>query len=405
VLANDIHNAFLAINHDGKEKLHPAGRLLVHDGKVHHLEDYHGLLSKEIPEGPIDNYTLAKLAKPGSGLKIGSESAIKGGHRLDLVPEANLQRMPAPARATPKALAQHVQMPQLPSVWHYTRSGHDEPHVLESHKGKVLLDGNPLKDEEVAQVLDNVRTGSAKLRYVKSTTKDRVAKMESAIEGLAKADMDPQDALAHLDALGGDEKTQAAVAALRRHVFEDPMNPGVGNKYAYEAFRQKNQPGTWTSLDVNDLKHLNDNHGHDAGDALIRGFGGAARKAVDPNVGKLFRAGGDEYVMWHPTPAHAQNALRQLRNHVDAVPPINGVHKISFSAGMGPDFDTADKALYQAKARKYSSPGVRAFKPGHVPHLAHSLVPGAEGPVPLDPEQTQSHAPQLAAPKSASGAA
>lgn len=394
MLADDIHHAYLAINRDGKERLHPAGRFLVHDGQIHHLEDYHGLLSHEVPEGVVDNYTLTKLAHPGSGLKIGSESAIRGGHRLDLIPEADMQPLAPPAKAQPQQIQQHVIAPQLPSVWHYHRAGMDRPHLLEAQQGKYLLDGSPLKDEEVAQILDNVRTKTARLRYAKNATKDAVAKMERAMDRLAKADeMDPQDALAHLDQMGGDEKTSAAVAALRRHVFEDPMNPGLGNKYAYEQFRKKNQPGVWTSMDVNDLKHVNDTMGHESGDALIRGFGGAMRRGIDPAVGKAFRAGGDEYVMWHPTPEAAHTALRSIRGHVDQIPPINGTHAISFSAGMGHDFPTADKALYQAKARKFASPGVRAFAPGQVPHLAHSLIPGQEGPVPLTGEQTMSHAP------------
>jgi diguanylate cyclase (GGDEF)-like protein len=165
------------------------------------------------------------------------------------------------------------------------------------------------------------------------------------------------------------------------------MTPGLGNKYAYQEFRKKNVPGVWASIDLNDLKHLNDVHGHDAGDALIRAFGAAARTGADSNKVKLFRSGGDEFVMHAPDAGTAYNTMRSIRHHVDQVPHINGVYRPSFSVGFGHSFEDADKALYQAKARKVTPAGQRAFAPGQVPHLAHSAVPGSEGPVPLDESQ------------------
>jgi diguanylate cyclase (GGDEF)-like protein len=220
--------------------------------------------------------------------------------------------------------------------------------------------------------------------------------MEAVFADLKK--MDPQEALAHLDTVDGDEKLQEAVRSLRQHVFEDPMNPGIGNRYAYQEFRKKNVPGVWTSIDVNDLKHLNDTHGHEAGDALIHAFGGAARKGADPAKVKVFRTGGDEYAIHAPDPETAYSTVRSIRQHLDTVPPIAGTHNVTFSAGFGHDFETADRALYHAKAQKHtvgpSGEKIRAHVAGQVPHLAHSLIPGSEGPVPLENKSAQ--APKLA---------
>ncbi len=397
-LQNDIYHAQLLVHRNGEVTRHPAGRFFVKDGNMQVLEDYHdGLIGKTIPEGPIDDLTVHKINNCGPHLSVASHHDLTHGHRLDFIKEHPLDNMLPDPPGVMGLGAPPVEPPKPPSVFHYTRVGHDQPHVLEVKGGKHLLDGNPLAPDEIATILDNVRTKTARLRYAKQAPQ-AITKMEKSFEDMKKAEgeMDPQDALAHLDQLNGaDEKTKGAVAALRRHLFEDPMNPGVGNKYAYEQFRQKNQPGVWTSMDVNDLKHLNDTQGHDAGDSLIRGFGSAARKGVEPGDGKLFRAGGDEYVMWHPTPDAAHLALRNIRNHVDQIPPINGTHRVSFSAGIGQDFNTADKALYQAKAQKLNPMGMRAFKPGQTPHFAHSLLPGGEGPVPLDPEQKTVSPPKM----------
>jgi diguanylate cyclase (GGDEF)-like protein len=386
MLKDDIYHSHLLVHRDGKVTRHPAGRFMVKDGVLHHLEDYHqGLQAITIPAGPVTAATVDRINGPGPHLSVASHHDISNGHRLDFIPEHPLpQMLPDPPQLMQPVEAKEP--PKPPSVWHYTRVGHDRPHVLESREGKFMLDGNPLAHDEVATILDNVRTKSGKLRYVKSMGNNALAKAE---------EMDPQAALAHLGSLGGDDKTNAAVAALRRHVFEDPMNPGIGNKYAYETFRATNPNGVWTSIDVNDLKHLNDTQGHDAGDALIRGFGAAARTAVDPADSKLFRAGGDEYTMWHPTPEAAYSALRNIRHHVDQIPPINGTHRISFSAGLGHTFDHADKALYQAKAQKKLPTGERAFAPGSVPHFAHSMIPGSEGPVPLNESDRTPTPPKL----------
>lgn len=399
MLPDDIHHAYLVTKGaDGRSELHPAGRFFSKGGSIRHLEDYHGLLRDHVPEGPVDGGTLAMLASPPARLKHAASNLVRAGHRQDVLPEHSFDQ-PLPARtAVQQGMTGPLPVPPRPaSIFHYTRVGHDQPHVLEVRNGQHLLDGNPLASHEVATILENVKNRSARLRYAKHAPAAAVAKMERVFENLKKAEdeMDPQDALTHLDTLGGDDRTRGAVAALRRHLFEDPMNPGVGNKYAYEEFRKKNQPGVWTSMDVNDLKHLNDTQGHNAGDSLIRGFGGAARAGVDPQNGKLFRAGGDEYVMWHPTAEHAHAALRNIRHHVDQLQPINGTHRVSFSAGVGQDFPTADKALYAAKAQKKLPNGERAFAPGQTPHFAHSLLPGGEGPIPLAADQKSPAPPKL----------
>lgn len=379
MLRSDIHRVYL----DTGKGLHPAGRFLVHDGTLRHLEDYHGLL-EHFPEGAIDDLTLRQLGHPPAGVKVASEHDIQHGHRVDVVPAAQLPPLPQQARGAAPRAAQQGLRPVInpPSVFHYQRAGHDGAHLLEVAGGKVLLDGNPLADDEVHAILQNARTGTARIRY---------AKGQAPLTKADEEDMDPQDALAHLDRhIGQDPEHAKAIAALRRRIFEDPMiGGGVGNKYAYEEFRKKNVPGIWTSLDVNDLRHLNNTMGHDAGDELIRAFGGAARSGVDSSKNKLFRAGGDEFVMHSPDPETAYHAVRQIRHHLDQVPPIRGTHRISFSAGFGGSFGDADKALYAAKSRKLN-------RPGQEPNLAHSLVPGSEGPIPLDEHEVHLMPPPAA---------
>lgn len=351
MLPDDLYHAHVLVARDGGVFRHPAGRFMIKDGNLHHLEDYHGLLGSTIPEGVVDDLTVHKINNCGPHLSIASHHDLVAGHRLDFIPEHPLpQMLPDPKVQASQPAVMPPPMPKFAPVFHYHRAGHDKPHVVEAKGGKYLLDGNPLEHDEVQAILDNVRTGAAKLRYAQTGA-------------LAKAEASES----HLDRLG---------------VTEDPMMPGVGNKYAYQEFRKKNEPGVWASIDLNDVKHLNSVHGHDSGDALVRAFGAAARAGAEGKV-KLFRSGGDEFVMHAPDATTAYNTMRAIRHHVDQIPHVHGVYRPSFSVGFGNSSEDAGKALQHAKARKVAG----AFAAGTAPHLAHSLVPGSEGEIPLDESQ------------------
>jgi diguanylate cyclase (GGDEF)-like protein len=183
---------------------------------------------------------------------------------------------------------------------------------------------------------------------------------------------------------------------FKRAMFEDSKVPGAMNQYAYKTMNVAQRPGAHVKLDLNDLKHLNDKFGHEAGDAAITGFGGAALEASRKNGGQLFRTGGDEFDAHFPTQEQAYQFLRHASTGVGQLVPTGGHHKLSFSAGIGPTPGHADKALYLSKGAKTARFGDLRSDPnavtGHGQHFAHSLMPGAAGPVsvadePAIPEQ------------------
>ena len=386
MLPSDLYHADLLVHKDGNTTRHPAGRFMVRDNKVVHLEDYYGLIGKTVPEGTLDDYSIDQINNPGAhDLSVASHSDISNGLRHDFVKTHPLPNMlPDPPTITDAPAPAPVVRP--PSIFHYTRVGHDAPHVLEVHDGKHMLDGNPLTDDETATILDNVRTKAARLRYAK-TAPPAVAKMERAFADLRKddymgqqGDMGPHEALAHLSSMGNDEKTNSAIAAVRKHLFEDPMVPGLGNKLAYSEFQKQPPPGVHVMGDANFFKPINDNYGHEVGDASIKAIGGAWRDAAaEVGQGKAHRFGGDEFHAHFPTQEHAANFARSLRTKLEAMPAVAGVHRLGMSIGTGNDFRSADKALYEAKK------GKTGHTPFTVPHLlSHSLVPGSEGPAPAE---------------------
>lgn len=177
---------------------------------------------------------------------------------------------------------------------------------------------------------------------------------------------------------------------FKRQLMEDTLVPGAMNAYAYKTLGVAQRPGAHVMLDLNDLKRLNDTFGHEAGDSAISGFGQATLDAARKNGGQLFRTGGDEFKAHFPTQEAAYQFLRHASTGVSALVPTGGHHKVSFSAGIGHTPEHADKALYLAKGAKTARYGDLRSDPnavtGHGTHFAHSLMPGAVGPVSVSDE-------------------
>jgi diguanylate cyclase (GGDEF)-like protein len=128
------------------------------------------------------------------------------------------------------------------------------------------------------------------------------------------------------------------------------------------AARKSAQPLSVVAFDIDHFKHINDAHGHDAGDralACVTALAGQAGRASD----RLGRTGGEEFLLVLPAagPDVAAEIAERMRRLVDtgsfdAVVP--GLH-VSVSLGVATrtesdrDADTllkrADEALYRAK--------------------------------------------------------
>lgn len=342
-----------------------AGRILVDNGVVHHLEDYHGLLG--VPEGPVDAYTAGRIAAWRKPWAV--EPHAPGADPTNPANGTDPEPAPSPVEAEPDPVRQAA-------VFHYCRVGHTQPHVVEFGPEGAALDGAALEPAELALILQNVTDGLATLRY------------HTRPGDLAKADapMSRFEVLRRMrDMVAAGQLDPEIERAATHHLVTDPMT-GHGNKAAYQDFRDQNRPGVYLSIDGNDFKHLNDVHGHDAGDDAIRAMGEALHHAsTHVPTGKVFRPGGDEFVAHFPTFQDAAHFTRRFTDRLDQVPPISGQHRVTASVGFGSDFASADRALQHAKSRKTLN-GQRAFPPGRTPHLAHSVILGQEGQIPLHSE-------------------
>jgi diguanylate cyclase (GGDEF)-like protein len=115
-------------------------------------------------------------------------------------------------------------------------------------------------------------------------------------------------------------------------------------------------------VDVDHFKRFNDEFGHEAGDAVLRGMGEVLKRSTRES-GVAFRYGGEEFLLLMPElgPAQALKRAEEIQARVRALRVEHGGRELgpitaSFGLASAPDhcsFDklvqTADAALYRAK--------------------------------------------------------
>lgn len=124
--------------------------------------------------------------------------------------------------------------------------------------------------------------------------------------------------------------------------------------------RRTRRPLTVAYVDLDNFKAINDTHGHQAGDALLREVAGAIRTSVRPSD-LCARLGGDEFAVLLPElrEQEAAVALERIRITVNAaVGPASGVTASIGAAtflvapnDVGTLIRRADTVMYAAKAR------------------------------------------------------
>ena len=126
---------------------------------------------------------------------------------------------------------------------------------------------------------------------------------------------------------------------LRRAAAYDPLT-GCLNRQGFLQHQALAggalQAGTVVVVDMDNLKEVNDRHGHPAGDAMLRHLAGVLGDAA-PEDALLFRWGGDEFLILLPDtpPAEAEELFRRAIRAAPAVefPGVKGTCAVEASVG------------------------------------------------------------------------
>lgn len=119
------------------------------------------------------------------------------------------------------------------------------------------------------------------------------------------------------------------------------------------------RPAAVVLVDIDHFKQVNDQHGHDAGDQVLRSFATSSRQALR-STDLLGRYGGEEFVFLLPgaSTAEAEHVMQDVRLHVAGAghdgPPVTasfGVAPLEPGERVEEAIAAADAALYRAKAQ------------------------------------------------------
>lgn len=160
------------------------------------------------------------------------------------------------------------------------------------------------------------------------------------------------------------KKAEAYLEYLGKH---DVLTQLRNRAFYTEELNRLSRKGPWPlsmiSIDMNGLKVVNDEHGHSAGDAMLRRMGEVLIKAVDAPACAA-RIGGDEFVVL--LPGTDERGAVALKERILSLLELNNQfyqgHSIEISMGHacgseGVSVESivqgADKAMYAEKARLY----------------------------------------------------
>ncbi len=195
-----------------------------------------------------------------------------------------------------------------------------------------------------------------------------------AIEGVSIEQFETSRKLARLTA----EQISMAIANVRMRdqlqdqSIRDPLTGLFNRRHLTESLRRlirrserNDEPLSIVSIDVDDFKKFNDNHGHDAGDMVLRAVGGVLEQGCNGDE-VACRFGGEEFMLLIPKLDQKQMMKRadEVREAVSAIAVRYGERElphitISVGVAMFPDhgdlpqdlMNAADRALYQAKTQ------------------------------------------------------
>lgn len=146
--------------------------------------------------------------------------------------------------------------------------------------------------------------------------------------------------------------SEMSAEELKRELLTHELT-GIPNRRAYrEAEKLPHQ----VSIDVDSLKWVNDNMGHESGDEMLK----AIASSLSSHSDNVFHLSGDEFAAQAHTETEAHELMREVSEHlkgavIEVEMPDGRVVKLKglgVSYGVGKTLEEADAALTEHKARR-----------------------------------------------------
>lgn len=128
---------------------------------------------------------------------------------------------------------------------------------------------------------------------------------------------------------------------LHDHAIKDPLT-GLLNRTLLESLLEQSVeqnkrtgiPMTLLAIDIDHFKSINDKHGHDSGDMVLRVIGELLRKRVR-SIDRVFRLGGEEFLafLFGTDTTNGRTVAEEIRNAIASLQALPGSN-ITVSIGV-----------------------------------------------------------------------
>jgi diguanylate cyclase (GGDEF)-like protein/PAS domain S-box-containing protein len=176
----------------------------------------------------------------------------------------------------------------------------------------------------------------------------------------------PDGKITHVVGTGIDVTERTRLERRLRHLADHDDLTGLINRRRFQEElerhlaqgRRYGMTGALLVLDLDGFKAVNDNHGHSAGDRVLRAVATALRDRLrESDI--LARLGGDEFAVLLPreTREDAEQVCQALEQAIPAEVPTPGGGQLKVSVGFAPfvdDVQSVDDVLAAADASMYA---------------------------------------------------
>jgi diguanylate cyclase len=215
------------------------------------------------------------------------------------------------------------------------------------------------------------------LAQLKDQVKSQLGNIRQALDHFQQSEQLQNQLASQLEALGNKVKLMETEAARNRDVLEkqrhralhDPLTELPNREYyhergayEYQRWQRYGRPLTLAVLDIDHFKKINDTHGHQAGDRVLKVIGRSIAKRLR-EVDFFCRYGGEEFLALMPETnlEDALPVLEKIRSSIAGAAfnykeePLSitlsiGLTQFKADDDLDSAFARADAALYQAKS-------------------------------------------------------
>ncbi len=262
----------------------------------------------------------------------------------------------------------------------FAKSGRETVDLFAEHHPAIVILDSIMPDLTGIEICKHIRS-KTQASYTYIILLSGKSEMESVVEGLAAGADDyltkpfhPEEFIARvgvgLRITALQREIEIKNAMLQKLALTDPLT-GLPNRRAIEDWAARQLSGAarygfsfWIALaDLDHFKTVNDTHGHEAGDTVLKAFSQIV-KTKSRRSDICGRIGGEEFllVLTHVTKEDAMRVIECVRAELEATKFNFNGHSLTVTASFGlasfagtraPDFNRlvaqADSALYSAK--------------------------------------------------------